>query len=149
MMTAQKFRTRIMAGESKNVTGIEVPPEVIAALGGGQRPRVKVRLNAYEYLSSVGRMNGKFMISLSAAHREVSGLAGNDEVEVILELASEAPPSIISDDLASALRLAGLQEKFDAAAPSRRKEWLRQVEEAKTPETRARRIQKLVDALAG
>ncbi|QMW23225.1 YdeI/OmpD-associated family protein [Sandaracinobacteroides saxicola] len=148
-MSAQKFRTRILAGQTKNVTGIEVPPHVIDALGAGQRPRLKVRLNGYEYISTVGKMDGKFMISLSAQHREAAGLKGDDEVDVTLELAEAPTPAIVPDDVASALRSAGLEASFESAAPSRRKEWLRQIEEAKTPETRARRIAKIVDALRG
>ena len=59
-ISAQKFCTRIVAGQSKAVTGIEVPPHVIDALGAGQRPRLKIRLNSYEYISSVGKMDGKY-----------------------------------------------------------------------------------------
>jgi uncharacterized protein YdeI (YjbR/CyaY-like superfamily) len=147
-MAIEKFRTRIVMGQFKNVTGIEVPSEVIVRLGAGQRPRVKVTLNAYTYLSSVGKMGGKFMISLSAAHREEAGLKGGEEVDVILELGDEPTQSSVPDDVASALSAARLRERFDLAAPSRRKEWLRQIEEAKTPETRARRIQKVIAILS-
>jgi uncharacterized protein YdeI (YjbR/CyaY-like superfamily) len=148
-MTAQKFRTRIITGQSKNVTGIEVPTEVIAGLGGGQRPQVKVKLNSYVYVTSVGKMDGKHMISLSAAHRQAAGLKGDEDVDVRLELADELPLPVVPDDVAMVLGAAGLLERFDRSAPSRRKEWLRQIADAKTPETRARRTQKVVDALSG
>ncbi len=146
-MTAQSFKTTILAGETKNVTGIEVPPSVIEALGAGQRPRLKVEVNGYGFVSTIGKMGGKFMISLSAAHRSAGGLAGGDAVEVKLELAPEPAPLAVPEDLASALAAAGLAERFEAAAPSRCKEWVRTVEEAKAPDTRARRIRKVIEAL--
>jgi uncharacterized protein YdeI (YjbR/CyaY-like superfamily) len=147
-MTTQKFRTHIRMGQSKNVTGIEVPPDVIIGLGGGQRPRVKVQVNAYTYVSSVAKMGERFMISLSAAHREAAGLVGGQAVEVSLELEAEPAAIDVPDDLSSALRAAGLDARFSSNAPSRRKEWVRQVEDAKTRETRVRRIEKVVGALA-
>jgi len=145
-MSFTSFKTTILAGESNNVTGIVVPSEALAALGAGQRPRLKVTVNGYSYVSSVGKMGDKFMIGLSAEHRQASGLNGGDAVEVTLELAPE-PVTLVPDDLRAALELAGVAERFAKAAPSRRKEWVRSVEEAKAAETRARRIQKVVDAL--
>ena len=145
-MSFTSFKTTIVAGESKNVTGIVVPPEVLAALGAGQRPRLKVTVNGYSYVSSVGKMSGKFMIGLSAEHRQASGLTGGDAVEVRIEVAPE-PVTLIPEDLRKALDQAGVAEAFAKAAPSRRKEWIRSVEEAKAAETRARRVQKVVDEL--
>jgi uncharacterized protein YdeI (YjbR/CyaY-like superfamily) len=136
-------------GPDYDIAKIPNSTEVIAGLGSGQRPQVKVKLNSYVYVTSVGKMNGKFMIRLSAAHRQAAGLNGDEEVDVSLELADELPPSVLPDDVASVFRAAGLQEKFDRSAPSRRKEWLRQIVDAKTPETRVRRIQKVVDELTG
>ena len=80
-----KFRTTI-AQSGKNATGIPVPDEVVEELGGGRRPAVTVKVNGYTYRSSIAAMGGGSMISLSSEHREKSGLAGGDEVEVELEL---------------------------------------------------------------
>ncbi|HEY3800230.1 MAG TPA: YdeI/OmpD-associated family protein [Caulobacteraceae bacterium] len=146
-MTTQRFKTRIVAGESKNVAGIEVPAEVVAALGPGERPRVKVTINAYSYVSTIGKMAGRHMIGLSAEHRGASGLAGGDMADVRLEVMTEAPDIPVPPDLEAALAKAGALDAFKAAAPSRRKEWVRQVETAKAPETRTRRIEKVTAEL--
>ena len=50
------------------------------------------------------------------------------------------------DDLAAAFDDA-VRSTFDGLAPSHRKEWVRWVEEAKKPETRAARITKTVESL--
>jgi hypothetical protein len=144
---AQSFKTTILAGKEKNVTGIEVPAEIIAALGVGQRPRLQVTVNSYSFVSSIGKMGGKFMISFSAAHRAASGLTGGDAVQVELEVAPETPAAVLPANLSAVLAQTGLTEAFDSAAPSRRKEWVRSIEEAKASKTRAKRIQRVVDTL--
>ena len=47
-------------------------------------------------------------------------------------------------DLAAALKKAGVRKGFDSLAFTFRKEHVRSIEEAKAPETRARRIEKAV-----
>lgn len=129
-------------------TGIPVPPEVLEALGGGKRPSLAIVVNGYRYSSTVGSMGGQALIPFSAEHRAGSGIAGGDALEVTLELA--APPElVVPEDLAAALAQAGAREAFDAIAPSRRKAHVVAVENAKAPETRARRVAAAVDAVRG
>ena len=132
-----------------NNTGIEVPPENIAKLGSSRKPAVKVNLSGYEYQSTVAVMDGKFMISLSAAHRTASGLKAGDPITVTLELNLEPAQIEIPTDLAAALETANLKTVFEKSAPSKRKEFVRQVTEAKTEETRERRIAKILEQLGG
>jgi antitoxin component of MazEF toxin-antitoxin module len=140
------FTTTILA--HGNNTGIEVPAAHMAALGLKKNPPVVVYLPGYSYRSTVAVMNGAFMIPLSAAHRQAAGVAAGMQVEVTLEL-DLAPRSVeLPADLAAALAAApGSQAAFDALAPSKRKELVRQVEEAKASETRTRRIAKIVTDL--
>lgn len=139
--------TTTLRQEGNNV-GIEVPPEVIAKLGTSKKPPVIVTLAGYTYSSTVAVMDGKFMISLSKANREAAGVKGGDTLDVTLEL-DEAPRTVaVPDDLAAALAAkSGAQAAFDALAFSKRKEFVRQVEDAKTPETRDRRIAGIVDKM--
>jgi Bacteriocin-protection, YdeI or OmpD-Associated/Domain of unknown function (DUF1905) len=139
------FSTTILA--MGNNTGIEVPPANIAELGNGKKPAVTVYLPGYSYPSTVAVMGGNSMIPLSKAHREASGLTGGDTVEVTLELETAPRTISVPADLAAALDAAGATERFEALAFSKRKEFVRQVDEAKTPETRARRIEKLLGQL--
>ena len=132
-----------------NNTGLEVPPEVIAALGSSKKPPVVVTLAGYTYRSTVAVMGGVFMISLSKANREAAGVKGGDEVEVTLELDTEPRTVNVPDDLAAALaEKPGAREAFDALAYSARKEYVRQVESAKAQETRERRIAGIVAKLS-
>ena len=129
-------------------TGIPVPPEVLAALGGGLRPSLAIVVNGYRYSSTVGSMGGQALIPFSAEHRAASGIAGGDALEVTLELAPP-PDLVVPEDLAAALAEAGARDAFDALAPSRRKAHVVSIESAKTPETRARRVAAAVDAVRG
>jgi Bacteriocin-protection, YdeI or OmpD-Associated/Domain of unknown function (DUF1905) len=137
-----------LSGQIGKPTGIEVPPKIIAALGTAKTPAVQVSLSGYSYRSKVGVMGGKFMIPVSAAHREAAGLTAGDALEVSLELDLEPRTTEVPADLAVALAAAGTGEMFAALAPSKRKEHVRQVEDARTPETRERRIAKIVALLA-
>ena len=142
------FKTKL-AGEIGKPTGIEVPAETMAKLGPKKTPAVKVDLSGYGYRSTVAVMGGKFMIPLSAAHREAAGLQAGDSVEVTLELDLEPRTVEIPDDLATALAEKDVATvAFDKLAPSRRKEFVPQVVEAKAQETRERRIAKIVAEVA-
>ena len=142
-----KFKATVLLG-GKTATGIEVPESVVAKLGESKRPAVSVTIGKYTYRTTVGRMNGKFMIPLSAEHRTAAGVAAGDEVNVTIALDTAPREVEVPADLAKALKAhAGLRKTFDALAYSHRKEWVRSIEDAKTPETRARRIAKAIDSL--
>jgi hypothetical protein len=145
---SHKFVTKIQRSKTKNVAGIVVPPKIVEGLGRGKRPPVKVTLNGYTYRSTVASMGGRFMIGLSSENRQAAGLDGDEELEVGLELDTEPRNTPPPTDLRAALVKARLLEAFEKAAPSRRKEFVRQVEDAKTLETRQRRIAKVVAALS-
>ena len=142
-----KFKTTVL-GTRGNTTGLEVPAEVMAALGPQKRPRVKVTLSGYTYQSTIGVMGGRSLIPLSSAHREAAGVKAGDTVDVSIELDMAPQVTEIPTDLLVALSKAGVKGTFDALAPSRRKEFVRQVVEAKAQETRERRIAKIVSELS-
>jgi len=142
-----KFRATIRL-EGKTATGIEVPPEVVEALGGGKRPPVRVTIGSYSYRSTVAPYGGVFMLPLAAEHREAAGVTAGDEIEVELTLDTEPREVTVPSDLAAALdAVPGARRAFDALSYTNRKEIVRAVEEAKAAETRTRRIQKSVTEL--
>ncbi len=147
-MAKTSFKTSV-AGREGSPTGIEVPPANIAELGTSKKPAVKVNVNGYSYQSTVAVMGGKFMIPFSAAHREASGLKAGDKIAVTLELETEPRTVQIPEDLLAALsKKASVKAAFDGLAPSKRKECVRQVVEAKAQETRERRIAKIIADLS-
>ena len=139
-----KFTTTVKTA-GKTAAGIVVPPEIVQALGSGRNPKVKVSVNGYTFRGTVQVSNGQFMLSFSSDKREASGVKGGDQVEVTLELDTEPRTVEVPEDLRAALSArAGAMEAFEGLAYSRRKEFVRQVNEAKAQETRARRIAGIV-----
>jgi len=143
-----RFETRM--SQTGNNTGIEVPPEVIQALGAGKKPPVVVTVNGYEYRNTVAVMGGKYMISFSSDKRAATGIGGGDPIVVDLELDTAPRTLEVPDDLVAALDAApGAREAFDALSPSARKAHVTAVEGAKAAETRQRRIDGIVAKLTG
>ncbi len=141
-----KFSTTMF--QTGNNTGIEVPEDVVEALGAGKRPPVNVTVNGYAYRSTIAPMGGQYLIPFSADKREATGIGGGDAIEV--ELTLDTAPRTVEppEDLAVALAAApGAAEAFAALAPSRQKAHVASVEGAKTDATRERRIVKVVAEL--
>ena len=130
----------------KTATGLQVPDEVVTALGAGKRPPVVVTVGGHTYRSTIAPMGGAFWIPLAAEHREAAGLTAGDEVDVVVEHDPSPREVALPDDLAAAFD-DDVRAFFDGLAPSHRKEWVRWVEEAKKPETRAARVEKTVHSL--
>lgn len=140
-----KFRSIVELG-GKTATGIEVPEDVVAALGPGKRPAVSVTLNGHTYRSTVARMGGRFLLPVSAEVRAASGVVAGDEVEVEVEV-DDAPRTVdVPADLAAALE-GEPRTRFDALSYSNQRRHVLAVEGAKTDATRARRIAGVVAAL--
>ena len=139
------FRTTVVQS-GKTATGLQVPDDVVAALGGGKRPPVTVTVGGYGYRTTVAPMGGAYWIPLAAEHREAAGVQAGQEVDVRVELDTAPRETPLPEDLAAALD-DDARAFFEGLAPSHRKEWVRWVEEAKKPETRATRIEKTAAAL--
>ncbi|MBO9607583.1 MAG: DUF1905 domain-containing protein [Paenibacillaceae bacterium] len=141
--------TAIIELNGNTATGIGVPDEIVAALGSGKKPAVVVTIGAYSYRSTIASMGGRFMLPLSAEHRTKAGVAAGDEIEVGVELDLAPRELDVPDDLARVLTTdSAAKSYFDGLSYSNRRRIVLSVEEAKTPETRQRRINKAVAALA-
>jgi hypothetical protein len=142
-----RFQT-VIELHGKTATGIPVPEEVVAALGPGKRPAVVVSVGGYSYRTTVAPMGGRFFVPLSAEHRKAAGVAAGDEVDVGIEPDAAPREVTVPADLAGALAGdAAAREFFDGLSYTHRKEWVRWIEEAKRPETRATRLGKTVESL--
>jgi hypothetical protein len=135
--------TATIEQNGKTATGVEVPAEVVAALGPSKRPAVRVTLAGYTYRSSVGSMGGRFMLPISAEVRKMTGVAAQDEVDVELVIDDEPREVEVPADLAAALE-ADHQAKvfYDGLSYSVKRRHVSAIEEAKTAETRQKRIER-------
>jgi hypothetical protein len=142
-----RFRATVELG-GKTATGIEVPEDVVAALGSGNRPPVTVTVGGHSYRTTVARMGGRFLVPLSAENRAAAGVVAGDQVEVDIEPDSGPREVAVPGDLAAALaRDDTARANFDGLSFTHRKEWVRWIEEAKKPETRTTRLARTVESL--
>jgi hypothetical protein len=144
-----KFTTTILG--SGNKAGIEVPEEIVSALGAGRRPPVVVTINGKSYRSSIAVMGGQNLIGVSTANREFTGVSAGDTVEVEVELDTQPRIVEVPDDLAAALATEPDAQAFFATLNySTQRRYVEPLADARSDETRARRIAKVVaDLKAG
>ncbi len=141
-----KFRSKLyLAG--KTATGLKVPESVVTALGESRRPAVAVTINGYTYRSTISMRSGAFMLPVAAEVRAGAGIAAGETVEISIELDTAPREVEVPADFARAMKAAKVREVFDKLAYTHRKEHVRAIEEAKTAETRTRRIAKSVEML--
>ena len=128
-----------------NNTGIEVPEDLIEALGAGKRPPVHVNVNGYDYQSTVGVMAGKSLISVNAAVRAATGLKGGDAIQVTLTVADKPRPVETAADFHEALDAhEPARAFFDTLSNSLQRFHIDNINGTKTAETRQRRIEKSI-----
>lgn len=128
--------------------GLEMPEEVVDALGGGKRPPVTITLNGHTWKSRVAIMRGRYLIGLSNANRNAAGVTTGDEVEVELELDREPRVIIEPDDFARALDADPVaRAAYDRLSYHHKREHVLAIEGAKREETRRRRIEQALETL--
>jgi len=130
-----------------NHASIEIPNENLAELGANKRAPLKVTVNGYTYQSTATGVAGKCMVVFPTKDREASGAKAGDTITVTLELDSGYRNVEVPKELSEALESTGLSTVFRELSYSKRKEFARQIREAKADETRDRRIQKIIDEL--
>jgi hypothetical protein len=96
-----KFRTYVEPPEP--MRGLEVPPEVVEALGGGKRPPVTITINGHSGKSRMAILRGRYLLGLSNANRQAAGVAIGDEVEVEVDIDTEPRVVVEPADFARAL----------------------------------------------
>jgi Domain of unknown function (DUF1905)/Bacteriocin-protection, YdeI or OmpD-Associated len=144
------FRTTLEAAGGNNV-GIVVPDDVVAGFGRGKRVPVVVTIDGgYSYRTTVASMGGRSLVSFNAETRAATGRGAGDEVDVTLEV-DEAPRVVeVPVDLARAIESdPGAARAWAALSVSNQRRHALSVDGAKTDDTRARRVEKVLAELRG
>lgn len=129
---------------------IVLSDEQVATLAGGAKtPAVTVVVGGgFTFQGRIGRMGGENLLGFNKATRTAAGVEAGDTIDVVISVDTVARTVDVPDDLAEALRAAGAADRFEALAPSHRKEYVRWITEAKKPETRARRVAEAIPMIA-
>lgn len=148
-LTSATFRTTLWASGGNNVA-IVVPEDVVRSFGRGTRVPVVVTVDGgHTYRTTIASMGGRFLVTFNAATRAATGRGAGDEVEVRLEV-DDAPRSV---EVPPALAEAFAADPAAAAAwaslsYSKQRAHAESVSGARTPETSARRVTKVLEALS-
>lgn len=150
--TRQETNVRFLAvvEPPEPMRGLEIPPAVVEALGGGARPPVTITINGHTWKSRVAIMRGRHLIGLSNANRKAADVAIGEEVEV--DVAIDTEPRVVDTpaDFAAALdRNPQARAAYESLSDGRKREQVRAIESAKRPETRQRRIEQAIALLQG
>ncbi|MFL5640895.1 MAG: YdeI/OmpD-associated family protein [Chloroflexota bacterium] len=142
-----RFRATIQ-GTGKTAAGIRVPDDVVAALGPSRKPQVVMTIDGHSYRGSVASMGGEFWIGVTNEFRSTAGIAAGDEVDVDLVLDTQPREVTVPADLAAALDAdPEARTFFERLSYSNKRRIVEPVADAKSPETRQRRIEKSVAKL--
>ncbi len=142
-----EFTTTLLAS-GKTATGIRVPDDVVEALGGGKRTPVQVTINGVAYPSTIAMMQGEPMLPVSAEIRGRAGVSAGEEITVDVVVDESTRSVEVPDDLAAALAADdAAAARFSALSYSNQRRHVLAVTGARTPETRERRIAKVLEEL--
>ena len=118
------------------------------AVFGKIRAPVRFTLNGYSYRSTIASMGGITCIPLRRSNREAAGLVGGESVAVTIELDAEPRDVELPHDLSRALRANKQRlKKWQSLSYTKRRERVEAIENAKRPETRARRLASTIQSL--
>ena len=144
-LSIQRFQTVLMKSGSRVFIPIPFNPNEV--WGVKLRHYIKGTVNGHGVRGSLGSDGKQYFLPLGVAWRRGCGLDAGDQVEVALS--PEGPQSeSLSTDVASALH-AEPQAKafFESLATFYRNTYIKWIESAKRPETRAARIQEMIELL--
>jgi Bacteriocin-protection, YdeI or OmpD-Associated/Domain of unknown function (DUF1905) len=129
----------------KTATMFRVPFDLEEAFGRA-RPPVKVTIRGHTWRTTPGVYSGVGHIVVNRAVKAATGVDAGDRVRVTMELDLEPRRVSVPADLRAGLAAEPEAESaFAELSFTHRREFVEWVEEAKRPETRARRIASTVE----
>ena len=144
-MTTQRFKSVVSKSGSRVFIPLPFNPNDVWGVKG--RHHITGAVNGYGVRGSLGSDGRQYFVLLGAAWRRDCGLDTGDKVDVVLS--PEGPQSeSLSPDVINAL---GAEPKakafFESLATFYRNTYIKWIESAKRPETRAARIKEMVTLL--
>ena len=132
----------------KTATMFRVPFDLEEAFGRA-RPPVKVTIRGHTWRTTPGVYAGVGHVVVNRDVKTATGVDAPERVRVEMELDTEPRTVHVPADLRDALRVGdGTWAAFSKLSFTQKREYVEWVEEAKRPETRARRIAATVGRVA-
>ena len=142
-MTEEVSYITLVIGEGSHAS-LVIPDEVLVKLKTNRRAPLLVTVNGHSYQSTATGVAGECRVVFPQRDRALAGVQAGDVVSVTLQLDGGRREVALEPELRTALDTAGLLVAFESLTYSKRRELARGVSEAKTAETRQRRIAKIL-----
>jgi Bacteriocin-protection, YdeI or OmpD-Associated/Domain of unknown function (DUF1905) len=143
-VAAKRFTVQLERAQ-KTATMFRVPFDLQEAFGRA-RPPVKVTIRGHTWRTTPGVYDRVGYVVVNRNVKKETGVDAPDRVRVTMELDTEPRTVRVPDDLRAALRADERAAKsFAAMSFTHRREYVDWVQEAKRPETRARRVAATVE----
>jgi Bacteriocin-protection, YdeI or OmpD-Associated/Domain of unknown function (DUF1905) len=143
LTTDKSFKTKYEKGM------VELPFDVKKHFGKA-RPPVRVTINGYTYRSTPSVYGGKYFIPVRKSNEEAAGIRPEEIVSVTIaadtDIREVEPPR---DLLAALKKNATAKARWEKLSYTAKKEHALALTEAKKPETRERRLEKILKDLSG
>ena len=147
-MPQHKFKVKLLSQDGTEVAALKPPFDVTEVFQRKGRVPVKGTVNGFPFRSSLMNMGDGHMMAVNAEMRAGAKCKGGDTVSVVMEL-DEAERSIEVPAYIKKIINSDAKAKafWQTISFTHKKEYVREIEDAKRPETREKRIAAMMDAL--
>jgi hypothetical protein len=142
-----EFKSKLIGrGPGNAWTFLPIPEQVTRACATKSRVAVRGTINGFPFRTSLlPEGDGTHAMPVNKGMLQGAGTAAGQIVTVIMEIDTAARTVEVPGDMNEALREPGtLQSAFESLSYSRQKEFVDWIEQAKRPETRAKRLRKML-----
>jgi hypothetical protein len=147
-MTQQKFKVKLLAQAGSEWAALKPPFDVATVFGRKGRVPVKGAINGFPFRSSLMNMGGGHMMVVNAEMRAGAKCKAGDTVTVLMELDADERKVDVPKQLEKIINSdAKAKASWLKLSFTHQKEYVREIEGAKRPETREKRIAAMMDAL--
>ena len=147
-MPRYKFKVKLLGQAGTEVAALQPPFDVVEVFQRKGRVPVKGMINGFPFRSSLMNMGEGHMMVVNAQLRAGAKCKGGDTVDVVMELDEEERKIEVPAYLKKIINSDAKAKEFWAKLSfTHQKEYVREIEGAKRPETREKRIAAMMDAL--
>jgi hypothetical protein len=147
-MAQQKFKVKLLSHAGSESAILKPPFDAAEVFRRKGRVAVKGTLNGFPFRSSLMNMGDGHMMVINAQMRAGAGCRAGDTVAVVMEIDEDKRivdvPAYLKKLIASDPKV---KEQWSELSFTHQKEYVREIEGAKRPETRQKRIVAMMDAL--
>ena len=146
--TQHRFRVKLLGQAGSSVAALKPPFDVVEVFQRKGRVPVKGTINGFPFRSSLMNMGDGHMMVVNAELRAGAKCKAGDTVSIVMELDEDIRKVEVPAYLKKIIAADPQAKEFWAKLSfTHQKEYVREIDGAKRPETREKRIAAMMDAL--